>query len=178
MSLLSNPTIKKAVSACIDTLLMCAPTPPPPQRWMTTTGLTHHQEKKKSVIVIVTARSKLDLLLLRCVTPAPGATVSPRGPQTYRRIQPLALSKVGNPHYDGHTLLTAKEQAIQRWELPRRPEYGTLARRVATFYQKEAPWDPEGKPSVGSIAAAGFYYDGELTCNIIKISNFKFPTLI
>jgi len=65
------------------------------------------------------------------------------------------------PYYDGPTLLTAQEQAIQRWELPRCPEYGTLARRIHTFYQEAAPWDPEGKPSVGSIAAAGFYYDGE-----------------
>ena len=68
------------------------------------------------------------------------------------------------PHYYyGRTLLTAQEQAIQRWELPRRPEYGTLARRIRTFNQKEAPWDPEGKPSVESIAAAGFYYDGEVS---------------
>ena len=81
-------------------------------------------------------------------------------------------------YYTGPTLLTAQEQAIRRWELPRRPEYGTLARRVATFYQKEAPWDPEGKPSVGSIAEAGFHYDGEFTVNIIKILNFKFLTLI
>ena len=96
-SLLFNPSINKAVSGRIDTLLMCASTPPPPQRWMTTKGPTqhhHHQEKKT---VIVTARSKLDLLLLRCVTPAPAARVSPRGLQTYRRIQPLALSKVENP---------------------------------------------------------------------------------
>ena len=179
MSLLFNPTIKRAVSACIDTLLKCAPTPPPPQRWITTTGPIHHHHHQEKKTVIVTARSKLDLLLLRCVTPTQAATVSPRGLQTYRRIQPLALSKVENPpYYDGRTLLTAQEQAIQRWELPRRPEYGTLARRVATFYQKEAPWNPEGKPSLGSIAAAGFYYDGEFTFNIIKMLNFKFPALI
>jgi len=90
-----------------------------------------------------------------------------RGPQTYRRIQPLALSRVGNTYYDGLTFLTALQQAIQRWELPRRPEYGTLARRIRTFYQEAARWDPEGKPSVGSIAAAGFYYDGEFTIMII-----------
>ena len=95
-SLLFNPSINKAVSGRIDTLLMCASTPPPPQRWMTTTGPTHHHHQEKKT-VIVTARSKLDLLLLRCVTPAPAATVSPRGLQTYRRIQPLALSKVENP---------------------------------------------------------------------------------
>jgi len=67
------------------------------------------------------------------------------------------------PYYTGRTLLTAQDQAIQRWKLPRRPEYGTLARRISTFYQKAAPWDPEGKPSVESIAEAGFYYDGEFT---------------
>jgi hypothetical protein len=72
------------------------------------------------------------------------------------------------PYYDWRTLRTAQEQAIQRWELPRRPEYGTLAGRVATFFQKEAPWNPEGKPSVGSLAAAGFYYVGGFTFNIIK----------
>jgi len=76
-------------------------------------------------------------------------------------------------YYTGPTLLTAQEQAIQRWELPRRPEYGTLARRVATFYQEAARWDPEGKPSVGSIAAAGFYYDVSL-----QLLLFKFSTLI
>jgi len=70
-------------------------------------------------------------------------------------------------YYDGLTLLTAQEQAIQRWELPRRPEYGTLAKRIRTFYQEIAQWDPEGKPSVGSIAAAGFYYDGGFTIIII-----------
>ena len=59
-------------------------------------------------------------------------------------------------YYDGLTLLTSQEQAIQRWELPRRPEYGTLAKRIRTFYQETARWDPEGKPSVGSIEAAGF----------------------
>jgi len=94
-SLLSNPTIKREVSVRIDTLLMCAPTPPPPTRWTTTTGPTHHQEKKCDCDL--TARSKLSLLLLRCVTPAPAVTVIPQGPQTYRRIQPLAFSKVGIP---------------------------------------------------------------------------------
>jgi len=73
------------------------------------------------------------------------------------------------PYYDGRTLMTAEEQAIQRWELPRRAEYGTLASRIRTFYQEAAPLDPEGKPSVGSTAAAGFHYDGEfkLLFNII-----------
>jgi len=83
----------------------------------------------------------------------------------------------GPPYYTGRTLLTAQEQAIQRWELTR-PEYGTLARRISTYYQVAAPWDPEGKPSVEYIANASFYYDGEFTFNIIKISNFKFPALI
>jgi len=73
------------------------------------------------------------------------------------------------PYYDRLTLLTAQEQAIQRWELPRRPEYGTLARLISTFYQEAARWDPEGKPSVGSIAAADFYYDGGFTIIIIII---------
>ena len=67
------------------------------------------------------------------------------------------------PYYTGRKLLTAQEQAIQRWELPRRREYGTLARRINTFYQKAAPWDPEGKHLVESIAEGGFYYDGEFT---------------
>jgi len=70
-------------------------------------------------------------------------------------------------YYDGLTLLTVQEQAIQRWELPRRPEYGTLAKRIRTFCQETARWDPEGKPSVESIAAAGFYYDGGFTIIII-----------
>jgi hypothetical protein len=160
MSLLFNPTIKRAVSGCIDTLLMCAPTPPPPQRWTTTTGPTHHQEKKKSVIVIMTARSKLNLLLLRCVTPAPGAKVSPRGPQTYRRITPLALKRWGCRYYTGLLLEEAQEQAIQRWEIPRRPEYGRLTKSTRTFYQEAEPWDSKEQPSVESIAAAGFFDGG------------------
>jgi len=44
---------------------------------------------------------------------------------------------------------------------------GTLAKRMRTFYQETARWDPEGKPSVGSIAVAGFYYDGGFTIIII-----------
>ena len=70
-------------------------------------------------------------------------------------------------YYDGLTLLTAQEQAIQRCELPKRPEYGTLAKRIRTFYRERARWDPEGKPSVGSIAAVGFYCDGGFTIIII-----------
>jgi len=52
--------------------------------------------------------------------------------------------------------VVAQEQAIQRWRLPRHPQYGTLARRTRTFYQDgDGRWNPEGKPSVGSLAAAG-----------------------
>jgi len=157
---LSNPTIKRAVSVRIDTLRMCAPTPPPPTRCITTTGPTHHREKCDCV---VTARSKLNLLLLRCVTPAPTTVSPPRSADIPSDIASRPFQSKEPPYYTERTLLAAQEQAIQRWELPRRPEYGTLARRVSTFYQRAAPWDPEGKPSVESIAAAGFYYDGEFT---------------
>ena len=73
------------------------------------------------------------------------------------------------PYHAGLSLASAREQAIQHWNLPKRPEYGTLARRTHTFYQGPARWDPEGKPSVGSMAAAGFYYDGGFTTIIIII---------
>ena len=66
-------------------------------------------------------------------------------------------------YYDGHSLTLAKEQAINHWQLPRHPEYGTLARHTRNFYREVARWDVEGKPSVGSLAAAGFYYDGRFT---------------
>jgi len=56
--------IKRAVSARTDTLLMCASTPT--TTWTTTMDHTYHQEEKK----ILTARSKLSLLLHRCLTPA------------------------------------------------------------------------------------------------------------
>ena len=63
------------------------------------------------------------------------------------------------PYHEGLSLASARELAIQHWNLTKRPEYGTLARRTRTFYQGPARCDPEGKPSVGSMAAAGFYYD-------------------
>jgi len=66
-------------------------------------------------------------------------------------------------YYTGLSLERAQEQAIQRWELPRRPEYGTLVKRTRTFYQEAARWDPKEKPSVEFISAAGFYYDGGFT---------------
>jgi len=147
---------------------MCAQTPPSPTLWTTTKVPTHNQ---KSVIVIVTARSKFSLLLHRCLTPAPAATVSPAKPPRSTNIpadpgfRPFQSREPA--YYDGLTLLTPQEQAIQRWELPRRPEYGTLAKRIRTFYQETGRWDPEGKPSLGSIAAAGFYYDGGFTIIII-----------
>jgi len=86
-----------------------------------------------------------------------------RDTSTCSNSQPPRSADIPPYYYTGPTLLTAQELAIQRWELPRRPEYGTLARRVATFYLKEAPWNPEGKPSVESIAEAGLYYDGGFT---------------
>jgi len=70
----------------------------------------------------------------------------------------------------GLSLERAQEQAIQRWELPRRPEYGTLTKRTRTFYQEAAPWDPKEKPSVESIAEAGFYFEGGFIIIIIYIS--------
>jgi len=73
------------------------------------------------------------------------------------------------PYREGFSLASAREQAIQHWNLPKRPEYGTLARRTRTFYQGPARWDPEGKPSLGSIAAAGFFHDGGFTIIIIII---------
>jgi hypothetical protein len=62
---------------------------------------------------------------------------------------------------------SARQQAIQHWNLPKHPEYGSLARRTRTFYQGPARWDPDGKPSVGDLAKAGFYYDGGFTIIII-----------
>jgi hypothetical protein len=74
---------------------------------------------------------------------------------------------MGVAYHEGLSLASAREQAIKHWNLPKRPEYGTLARRTRTFYQGPARWYPEGKPSVGSIAAAGFFYDGGFTIIII-----------
>ena len=73
---------------------------------------------------------------------------------------PCPLKRWGCRYYTGLSLEMAQEQAIQRWELPRRPEYGTLTKRTRTFYQEAAPWDPKEKLSVESIAAAGLYFDG------------------
>jgi hypothetical protein len=119
----------------------------------------HHQKK---------ILSRLSLLLRRCLTPAtiqrPQQNL--QGLQPYRRIQPLALQN-GNGPTAKDSLASAREQAIQHWNLPKRPEYGTLARCTRTFYQGPARWDPEGNPSVGSIAAAGFFYDGGFTIIII-----------
>ena len=67
------------------------------------------------------------------------------------------------PYHEGLSLASARERAIKHWNLPKLLEYGTITRRTRTFYQGPARWDPEGKPSVGSIAAAGFYYNGEFT---------------
>jgi len=67
------------------------------------------------------------------------------------------------PYHEGLSLASARQQAIQHWNIAKHPEYGTLARRTRTFYQGPARWDPDGKPSVGSLAAAGFYYDGGFT---------------
>jgi len=153
-------TIKTTVSARTDTLLMCAPT------WTTTMNTTHHQEKKK----ILTARSNLILLLRRCVTPAtiqhPQQNL--HGLQTYRRIQPLALQNGCGPTTKD-SMESARQQAIQHWNLPKHPEYGSLARRTRTFYQGRARWDPEGEPCVGDVAQAGFYYDGGFTIIITII---------
>jgi len=76
---------------------------------------------------------------------------------------PRRAERWGCRYYTGLSLQRAQEQAIQRWELPRCTEYGTLIIRTRTFYQEAARWDSEGKPSVESIAAAGFYYDGGFT---------------
>ena len=62
------------------------------------------------------------------------------------------------------TLITAGPRAsYPALGITRRPEYGTLIKNTRTFYQEGARWDPKGKPSVESIAAAGFYYDGGFT---------------
>jgi len=91
----------------------------------------------------------------------------PRSTDIPSDLAPRPFQSREPAYYDGLTLLTAQEQAIQQWELPKRPEYGTIAKRIRTFYRETARWDPEGKPSVGSIAAVGFYYDGGLTIIII-----------
>jgi len=100
-------TIKTTVSARTDTLLMCAPT------WTTTMDPTHHQEKEKKIL---TARSKLSLLLRRCLTPAtikhPQQNL--QGLRTYRRIHPLALQNGCGP--------TTKDSL---WSPPDNRQYNT-----------------------------------------------------
>ena len=71
------------------------------------------------------------------------------------------------PYHEKLSFSSAREEAIQHCNLPKLLEYGTLARRTRTFYQGPTRWDPEGKPSVGYMAAAGFYYDGGFTIIII-----------
>jgi len=73
------------------------------------------------------------------------------------------------PYHEGLCMESARQQAIQHWNLPKHPEYGSLARRTRTLYQGPARWDTEGKPSVGDLAQAGFYYDGGFTIIIIII---------
>jgi len=102
----------------------------------------------------------------------PPAQVSDRGsgspppmPARFADIPPNSASRPPDrerPYFDGASLELA-QQAIQHWRLPRHPEYGTLARRTRSFYREVARWDAEGKPSVRSLAAAGFYSDGRFT---------------
>ena len=85
--------------------------------------------------------------------PARSADIPPDpAPRPPERPQPS--------YYTELSVVNAQEQAIRRWELSRRPEYGTLDRRTRSFYQDPGRWDAKGKPSVESIAAARFYYDG------------------
>jgi len=146
------------------TLLMCAPP------WSSTMAPSHP--------TIRITRSRLSLLR-RCRTAAV-ATVRPQGPQTYRRTQPRALPKGDGPT-TMDSLRLADEQAIHCWQLSRRPEYGALTRRTRS-YQDPGQRDPEGKLSVGSTAAAGFYYDGrsEIFNSLISHStqSFYYPTHI
>jgi hypothetical protein len=106
------------------------------------------------------------------VSNASDSTTPPTKPPRSADIPPDLAPRPRPPerewlYHAGLSLASAREQAIQHWNLPKRLEYGTLARRTRTFYQGPARWDPEGKPSVGSIAAAGFYYDSGFTIIII-----------
>jgi len=92
--------------------------------WTSTTAPSHR--------TIRISRSRLSLLR-RCRTAATIRPRTPDRPQTYRRIQPLALPR-GRPYYDGLSLVLAQKQAIRRWRTPRHPEYVTLAKRTRTFY--------------------------------------------
>jgi len=76
---------------------------------------------------------------------------------------PRSPERWGCRYYTGLSLQRAQEQAIQRWELHWRPEYGMLVKRTRTFYEEAAWLDPKENPTVESIAAAGFYYDGWFT---------------
>jgi len=110
------PPIKRSVSAHTDTLLMCAPTPTTTTTtWTTTIDPTHHQEKEEQKMIL-TARSKLSLLLRRCLTPATIQHLQPnlQGLQTYRRIQPLALHNGCGP--------TTKDSL---WSPPDNRQYNT-----------------------------------------------------
>jgi len=100
------------------------------------------------------------------VSDASNSTTPPAKPPRSADIPPDPAPRPPErewPYHAGLSLASAREQAIQHWNLPKRPEYGTLARHTRTFYQGPAGWNPEGKPSVGSIAAAGFHYDGVFT---------------
>jgi len=104
------------------------------------------------------------------VSNASDSTTPPAKPPRSADILPNSAPRPPErewPYHAGLSLSSAREQAIQHWNLPKRPEYGMLARRTRTFYQGPAQWDPEGKPSVGSMSAAGFYYGGGFTIIII-----------
>jgi len=136
----------------------------------------HGRQRRPPLVIIVgggggfvLTRSRLRLLR-RCRT---AATVRPRTqdrPQTHRRIRPIALPRGNAPTHDGLSLVLAQQQAIRRWRAPRHPEYVTLAKRTRTFYDRK--WEGEGKPSVDSIAAARFLYDGRSKIFKSYISNF------
>ena len=148
----------------IDTLLMCAPTHPPPAPWATKMDPTphHHQEKK-----IPTARSKLSLLLRRCLTPAPAATGSPKVFRHTAGSSPSLSRKVGMPLLHWTLIREGPRASYPALVITPATRIGTLVKRTRTFYQEAARWDPKEKPSVESIAAAGFYFDGGFIIIII-----------
>jgi len=95
-------------------------------------------------------------------------------PRPSAEIPPDSASRPpdrGRPYFNSVSLKLV-HQTIHSWRLPRHPEYGTLARRTRTFYQDPGPWDAEGRPSVVSIAAAEFCYDGRSKIFNSYISNF------
>ena len=140
---LSNPTIKRTVRACIDdTSNVCT-------RAMDVNDVPISSDDSD---ISLETQPPFPQVLVRGDSPATNPARSadiPLNPTPRPRER-------GRPYYDGLSLALSQEQAIQRWRLPRRPEYGTLARHTRTFYQDPGRWDAEGKPSVGSIAAAGF----------------------